>query len=111
MRLRMNINNLGIEIKKNRKLLKLTQEQLAELIDVNPHYIYEIEKGLKIPSLPVLVSISEQLHVSIDNLLIANVQNADNDNDELDRLIKNLNDTQRLNLANVIRSLYPFLRL
>ena len=30
----MNINNLGIEIKKNRKLLKLTQEQLAELIDV-----------------------------------------------------------------------------
>lgn len=107
----MNINNLGIEIKKNRKLLKLTQEQLAELIDVNPHYIYEIEKGLKIPSLPVLVAISEQLHVSIDNLLITNVQNADNDNDELDRLIKNLNDTQRLNLAKVIRSLYPYLRL
>lgn len=111
MRLRMNINNLGIEIKKNRKLLKLTQEQLAELIDVNPHYIYEIEKGLKIPSLPVLISISEQLHVSIDNLLIANVQNTDNDNDELDRLIKNLNDTQRLNLANVIRSLYPYLKI
>lgn len=44
MRLRMNINNLGIEIKKNRKLLKLTQEQLAELIDVNPHYIYEDRK-------------------------------------------------------------------
>jgi transcriptional regulator with XRE-family HTH domain len=107
----MNINNLGIEIKKNRKLLKLTQEQLAELIDVNPHYIYEIEKGLKIPSLPVLISISEQLHVSIDNLLIANVQNTDNDNDELDRLIKNLNDTQRLNLANVIRSLYPYLKI
>ena len=107
----MNINNLGVEIKKNRKLLKLTQEQLAELIDVNPHYIYEIEKGLKIPSLPVLVAISEQLHVSIDNLLVANVPNTDNDKDELDRLIKNLNDTQRSNLANVIRSLYPYLRL
>lgn len=107
----MNIDNLGVEIKKNRKLLKLTQEQLAELIDVNPHYIYEIEKGLKIPSLPVLVSISEQLHVSIDNLLIENVQNTDKDKDELDCLIKNLNHTQRLNLANVIRSLYPYLRL
>lgn len=107
----MNINNLGIEIKKNRKLLKLTQEQLAELIDVNPHYIYEIEKGLKIPSLPVLVAISEQLHVSIDNLLIANIQNPDNDNDELDLLIKNLNDTQRKNLAKIIRGLYPYLRI
>jgi transcriptional regulator with XRE-family HTH domain len=107
----MDLNNLGIEIKKNRKLLKLTQEQLAELIDVNPHYIYEIEKGLKIPSLPVLIAISKQLHVSIDNLLITNVQSTDKDKDELDRLIKNLNDTQRLNLANVIRSLYPYLRL
>lgn len=107
----MDINNLGIEIKRNRKLLKLTQEQLAELIDVNPHYIYEIEKGLKIPSLPVLITICEQLHVSIDNLLSANVHTSDKDNDELDRLIKNLNDTQRASLANVIRSLYPYLKL
>ena len=107
----MKLNNLGAEIKKNRRLLKLTQERLAELIDVNPHYIYEIEKGLKIPSLTVLIAISEQLHVSIDNLLAIDVQNSDNDDDELDRLIKNLNDTQRLNLANVIRSLYPYLRL
>lgn len=107
----MDLNNLGIGIKNNRKLLKLTQEQLAELIDVNPHYIYEIEKGLKIPSLPVLIAISEQLHVSIDNLLVANVHNSDKDKDELDRLINNLNDTQRLNLARVIRGLYPYLRL
>ena len=106
----MDINNLGIEIKRNRKLLKLTQERLAELIDVNPHYIYEIERGLRIPSLPVLVSLCEQLHVSIDSLLSANVR-SNTDNDELDRLIKNLNYTQRLNLANVIRSLYPYLKL
>ena len=107
----MDLNNLGIEIKNNRKLLKLTQEQLAELIDVNPHYIYEIEKGLKIPSLPVLIAISEQLHVSIDILLSKNVHNTDKEKDELDCLIKNLNKSQRLNLAKVIRSLYPYLRL
>lgn len=107
----MDINNLGTEIKRNRKLLKLTQERLAELIDVNPHYIYEIEKGLRIPSLPVLIAICEQLHVSIDSLLAADVQNPDKDTDELDRLIKNLNDTQRASLANVIRGLYPYLRL
>ncbi len=107
----MNLNNLGIEIKNNRRLLKLTQEQLAELIDVSPHYIYEIEKGLKIPSLPILIAISEQLHVGIDNLLSGNQQNITYDGDELDYLIKNLNHSQRINLANIIRNLYPYLKL
>ena len=70
----MNLDKLGSKIKNNRRLLKLTQEQLAELIDVCPHYIYEIEKGLKTPSLPMLIAISENLHVSIDNLLSATSQ-------------------------------------
>ncbi len=107
----MNLNNLGTEIKINRQLLKLTQEQLAELIDVSPHYIYEIEKGLKIPSLPILIAISEKLHVGIDNLLGINQNNITDDNDELDNLIKNLNHKQRINLSNVIRNLYPYLKL
>lgn len=107
----MNLDKLGSKIKNNRRLLKLTQEQLAELIDVSPHYIYEIEKGLKTPSLPMLIAISENLHVSIDNLLSAISQNADRNGDELDRLITNLNSEQRANLAKVIRSLFPWLRL
>lgn len=107
----MNLDKLGSKIKNNRRLLKLTQEQLAELIDVSPHYIYEIEKGLKTPSLPMLIAISENLHVSIDYLLSAISQNADRNGDELDRLITNLNSEQRANLAKVIRSLYPWLRL
>lgn len=107
----MNIDNLGTSIKNSRQLLKLTQEQFAELIDVNPHYVYEIEKGMKTPSLPVLIGISEQLHISIDSLLGGNAQNVNNDGDELDRLIKNLNQSQRESLAKVIRGLYPYLRL
>lgn len=107
----MNLDKLGSKIKNNRRLLKLTQEQLAELIDVSPHYIYEIEKGLKTPSLPILIAISENLHVSIDNLLSTTSQNADRNGDELDRLINNLNAEQRANLAKVILSLYPWLKL
>ena len=107
----MNLDKLGSKIKNNRRLLKLTQEQLAELIDVSPHYIYEIEKGLKTPSLPILIAISENLHVSIDNLLSATSQNADRNGDELDRLITNLNSEKRANLAKVIRNLLPWLKL
>ena len=107
----MNLDKLGSKIKNNRRLLKLTQEQLAELIDVSPHYIYEIEKGLKTPSLPILIAISENLHISIDNLLSATSQNADRNSDELDLLITNLNSEQRANLAKVIRNLLPWLKL
>lgn len=107
----MNLDKLGLQIKNGRRLLKMTQEQLAELIDVSPHYIYEIEKGLKTPSLPVLIAISENLHISVSMLLSENTQATDKGGDELDRLTENLSSEQRANLAKVIRSLYPWLRL
>ena len=65
----MDLTELGTRIKMCRKKEQLTQEKLAELIDVSPHYIYEIEKGLKCMSLHTLVDISSALHISTDYLL------------------------------------------
>ena len=39
----MNPIDLGVRIKQCRTMRKLTQENLAERIDVSSHYIYEIE--------------------------------------------------------------------
>ena len=39
----MNQNDLGLRIKQCRTMQKLTQEDLAEKIDVSSHYIYEID--------------------------------------------------------------------
>lgn len=41
----MDFKQIGIRIKKIRYSRGLSQEKLAELIDVSPHYIYEIERG------------------------------------------------------------------
>ena len=65
----MNLEKIGLRIKEQRKSLHYTQESLAEKVDVSSHYIYEIEKGLKTMSLPLLMELSNELGISTDYLL------------------------------------------
>lgn len=60
---------LGKRIKEARKLAKLTQEKLAEKINISTVYLGEIERGNKMPSIPVFIAIAEALDVSCDYLL------------------------------------------
>ena len=104
----MDIKSLGKSIKHHRKNnLHLTQERLAELLDVSTHYVYELERGSKIPSLPVLISIAELFNTSIDGLLNDNAPINDNDYDELDALIKSLSPDKRKDAYEILCFLLP----
>ena len=61
--------NIGRRIKEARTKRGLTQEQLAEKAEITVVYLSELERGVKLPSLTVFVSIAETLHVSTDSLL------------------------------------------
>ena len=67
----MSINKarLGERIREARRKKGLTQEVLAELVDVTPFYMGELERGVKTPSLDVFVRLLEALDVSADTLL------------------------------------------
>lgn len=65
----MNQKAIGQRIKKAREKKKLTQEQLAELVDLSPMHISVIERGAKPPKLETLVNIANALGVSTDTLL------------------------------------------
>ncbi|WP_165792019.1 helix-turn-helix domain-containing protein [Desulfocucumis palustris] len=54
----MVLHNLGNRIREERKRAHLTQEQLAELVNCNESYIGQIERGVKNPSLEVIVNIA-----------------------------------------------------
>lgn len=54
----MNLAEIGDRIKSERKYQGLSQEKLAEMVNVTPHYIYEIERGLKAMSMETLANIS-----------------------------------------------------
>lgn len=108
----MDIIVLGLRIKKIRKLKKLTQEKLAELINVSPHYIYEIEKGMKSMSLSTLVDISTVLNISTDYLLFGKqMQNGDDLNlDQLETLLQSLSPQKRDHIAQVLLAIIPYIK-
>lgn len=111
----MNPVAIGLRIKKCRKLLKMTQEELAEQIDVSTHYIYELEKGLKTMSLSVLAEISITLNVSTDYLIFGNEKNLNSDSsqqyhDKLSLIIQNLSFKKREQLVNILEVLLPELK-
>ena len=110
----MNPNDLGLRIKQCRTLRKLTQEDLAEKIDVSSHYIYEIEKGLKNMSLNTLIDLSTTLDVSTDYLLFGtSADNSYTNSTPLDNLaliIKDLSPKKRDSLADIISATLPHLK-
>ena len=67
----MEIDNIaiGLRIRKERKKFRLTREEFAEIIDLSEYYIGQLERGERQMSLPVMVRISNCLHVSIDYLV------------------------------------------
>lgn len=60
---------LGNRIRQERLKLNLTQEQLAEKVDLSTSYIGQIERGERNISLDTLVVICKSLGVTIDYLL------------------------------------------
>ena len=60
---------LGKRVNKARKDRGITGEKLAEACHINATYLRQIECGVKIPSLPVFVTICKELAVSPNSLL------------------------------------------
>jgi transcriptional regulator with XRE-family HTH domain len=60
---------MGDRIKETRKKCCLTQEQLAEKLDISVEYVSQIERSLKIPSMQIYIKLVEILDVSADYLL------------------------------------------
>ena len=60
---------IGARIRAARERVHLTQEQLAEIIDISPTHMSVIERGVKTPKLDTFVRIANALGVSTDALL------------------------------------------
>lgn len=62
----LDFKRIGFKIKERRKFLQITQEMIANELDVNPSHISNIECGRANPSLTVLVRIADILKCSVD---------------------------------------------
>lgn len=69
----MNRKVLGKRIREERIRVGLTQEQIAEYINVSTTYIGFIERGERSVTLEKLILLAECFHVTIDSLIHDNV--------------------------------------
>lgn len=69
---------LGAAIRKARIERGLSQEELAEIIDVTPTHMKHIESGHRLPSMEVLYQIVLALRMSLDAVFLP----SDNDNSD-----------------------------
>ena len=63
------LNALANNVRRLRKLVGLSQEELAFQCEIDRTYISKVERGVANPSLLILARIAEVLDVSIEELV------------------------------------------
>ena len=96
----------GTKLKQARQKAKLSQEQLAEIVDISPTHMSVIERGVKTPKLDTFIRIANALGVSADALLQDGVEHAnDSIMAELSVRIGRLPQKEQNRILNAIRAL------
>lgn len=98
-----NLKEIGERISRRRKLMGLTQEQLAEKMDVSIQMISNLERGIKAIKIDNLVRLSEILNVSTDYILTGH--QSPGDMDFLSKQIRQLSSESK-GLIELIVSYY-----
>ncbi len=102
----MDLKAVGRRIKTKREEKGLTQEKLAEIVNLSPVHVSVIERGIKVPKLSTFVDIANALDVSADALLVDVVEHvSEGVLDELGLDIMSLPAKERTKLLNIIRTL------
>ncbi len=102
----MELIKVGARIKAERRRHSYSQEKLSEMINVTPHYIYEIERGTKAMSLDTLVRISEALRVSTDYILFG--ENSSGGKTLIEQL-DSMDDERRVRVESAFMALLPYI--
>ena len=96
---------LGERIREVRKGKGLTQEQLAELVGVEPRHISRIEGGYNSPSIERLAKISEALDVPIRDFFDFMHLNTPEDRlKEIDLVIKGMSEEYQQIIYKVVHA-------
>ena len=102
--------SLGSRIAHFRGKLNLSQELLAEKVNLSREYINKIETAARKPTLDTLIDIANTLHVSADDLLVDSLEypisTADSD---LHRLLLDCNKVEEQILTKTAQELKKIL--
>ena len=84
---------LGSRIRELRKTTKLSQEQLSEIIGVDPKHMSRIELGKSFSSLATLEAIARTFHVELKDLFdFSHLESRSNYKKQIDELLDGVNE-------------------
>lgn len=96
MEVTVNYENVGNKIRERRNFLKVTQENLANDINVSASFISDIENGRRKMSLETMIKISIALKTSLDYFVLDNVKDVKLKNnikyDELKNILETVDE-------------------
>ena len=98
----MPTRTLGIRVRECRDKLQLTQHDLARAAGMQQQQISYIEKGLRLPSAPVIVKLSDALGVSTDYLLTG--EYGPRDYEKQFKILADLDPEERSLLLDVLKA-------
>lgn len=101
----MDYCSLGINIKTARKKVHMTQEELAEKVDISTVFVSQIENANRKASLETVYKISKALNITIDDLLSDEKQKAIDDVDELLFLLQSRSDTEKKFVTEIVKNI------
>ena len=99
----LNMNEIGLRIKKRRSELFMTQQQLAEKLDVSVKFVVDIEHGLKGMSLSTLNKLSFILETSTDSILYGDKPSSFADIEAIASMLKHCPEDKLHYLTHIIR--------
>lgn len=99
----MDLYCLGNRIRKTRMNCGITQEKLAEMVDISTNFMSLIENGRNM-SVETLVKIADALGVTVDYLLSDTMDlQSDKIMTQIAQNLSSLNDDEKLFFLNVIK--------
>ena len=93
------------KIRLARKNAKLTQEELAEKIDISAKQLSRIEMATYIPSLPTFLKIVQVLKIDLKDFGIENFESKNTNKDKLLKIIYSLNDFELKYVYEVVKTI------
>lgn len=100
---------IGTRIRVKRENFDMTREKLAELLDLSPYFIGQLERGERKMSINTLINISEYLHISIDYLIFGNQNSTNTDTTELYSLLNRCSEKEINLIVTIIKFILPYL--
>lgn len=106
----VNYVEVGNKIRIERENFGMSREKLAEILNLSPYFLGQIERGERNMSINTLIKISECLHISIDSLFFEKVNvNNNNNNNSLYSLINRCSEKEANVIEELIKLLLPHL--